>query len=193
MPHELVHVDDAELLAALAASRSRPGSQGLPEEHFTGERLRELSESRNLLPVIPFVGDDDDDVGADVDFLEACINLEEPQSIDENGVMSDTAFIMMAGEERDLRFKYNVGVPNAHAFGVFFFESYGHSITLRNPIVLMQPSVVITPQVPVADPTGFYDQYGMLSVTIPDDADDYTTYYGALVIYQQGAKLRSEI
>ena len=190
MPAPIVHTDDEGDLDALAASRSQPGSQDLPQELVTGEALETLVGSRNLLPAIPFIGDD---VGADRDFIEACIDLVEPQYVDADGNLTDKAFIMQAGETVDVRFKYNVGYPNAHAFGVFFFPTFRDSVKLTNPVVLRQPSVVISPQVPVADATGYYDQFGVLRITTPSDAPEFNTYYGALIIYQEGVTERSVV
>lgn len=123
-------------------------------------------------------------------FIEACIDLEEPTRVNAKGVVEEIPFKMVAGERLEVRFKYNVGIPNAHAFGVFFFESYRDSIRLQNAIIANQPAVVISPQVPVADVTGLETQYGTITVTTPDDAKDSTVYYGNLIIYQQGVKQR---
>ena len=127
----------------------------------------------------------------ELDFIEACIDLETPQYIDKNGRATDKPFLMRAGETLDVAFKYNVGFPYAYAFGVFFFETFIDSYKLRNPVILRQPSTVISPQIPQFDPTGILEQYGTLTLMIPSDAPEFEHYWGAIIIYQQGGKVRS--
>ena len=135
--------------------------------------------------------DPDEDPKLFPPYIEACIDLEEPTRVNSKGETEEVPFKMIAGETLDVRFKYNVGIPNAHAFGVFFFETYRDSVRLQNAIILKQPAVVLSPQLPVPDLTGLSDQFGVVTITIPKDASDSTVYYGNLVIYQQGSQMRT--
>lgn len=161
-----------------------------PDEEFSEQEEDYLAASRNLFPVIEFepeaagaAGDEERRtvVGIDEEFIEACIDLEEPQ--DSSG--ADAPFVMRAGETIVANFKYNAGIPNAYAISVAFFANYYDWLHIRNAIVLNQPAVVITPQVPIADPTGYYEQFGTLTITAPDDAPDRTIYWAILIIHQK--------
>lgn len=146
-----------------------------------------LVDSRNHFrstAVIPVTAD----ITPAAEFIQACINLIEPQVLI-NGEYIDDRFFFNSRETRVLDFTYNTGIPAAHAIGVFFFRNPGDLYRLQNPIVTESPSAIVNPQIPRDDPTGIAEQEGTLTVTAPEAiTGENTEYWGALIIYQHAAE-----
>ena len=124
------------------------------------------------------------DVTPDDNFIRACIDLIEPYTII-NGERVETQFYFKSRETRTLNFTYNVGYPAAHAINAFFFRDVGDAQKLINPVIIGQPTIVVDPQIPLADLTGLLERKGTLRVTAPEAIEgENTHYWGALVIYQ---------